>query len=76
MSFSKPVKEAAAPKTEEKCQGKKALVCLRTKPDELPELRHNCWMDWEDILLALKEYFRLHFQDMESICPDITCESS
>jgi hypothetical protein len=70
MSHGKPVKEAAAPRTEEKGLGKKVLFSLRTKPDELPEIRHNCWLEWDDILMALKEYFRLHFQDLESICPD------
>jgi hypothetical protein len=48
MSHSKPVKEAALPRTEEKRLGKKALLNLRTMPDELPENRHNCWLD--DIL--------------------------
>ena len=70
MSLGKPAKETAALKAEEKGQGQKALFCLRIKPDELPEIKHNCWIEWEDILMALKEYFRHHFQDLESICPD------
>jgi hypothetical protein len=69
MSQVKPAKKAAAPRAEEKGQ-KKAISSLRTKPEELPEIRHNCWMEWEDILMSLKEYFRHHFQDLESICPD------
>jgi hypothetical protein len=70
MSHGKPVKEAAAPRTEEKGLGTKVLFSLRTKPDLLPEIRHNCWLEWDDILMALKEYFRLHFQDLKSISPD------
>ena len=70
MSHRKPVKEAAAPRTEEKGLGKKVLLSLKTKPDDLPEIGHNCWLEWDDILMALKEYFRLHFQDLESICPN------
>jgi hypothetical protein len=42
MGHGKPVKEAAAPRTEEKGLGKKVLFSLRTKPDELPEIRHKC----------------------------------
>jgi hypothetical protein len=69
MSQVKPAKEAAAPRAEEKGQ-KKAISSLRTKSEELLELMHNCYIDWDDILMALKEYFRHHFQDLESICPD------
>ena len=43
---------------------------LRIRPEELPEITHNCWRDWDEILMVLKEYFRRHFQDLESICPD------
>ena len=43
---------------------------LRVRPEELPEITHNCWKDWDEILMILKEYFRRHFQDLESICPD------
>ena len=70
MSLGKPAKEAAAPKAEEEGHGKKALFCIRTKPEDLLEIKHDSWMQWKDILMALKEYFRLHFQDLESICPD------
>jgi hypothetical protein len=70
MSLSKPVKEAVAPRTDEKGQ-KKATFSLRTKPEELPEITHNCYMEWDDIMMALKEYCRQHFQDMESIIQDL-----
>jgi Zinc knuckle len=43
---------------------------LRIRPEELPEITHNCWREWDEILMVLKEYFRRHFQDLESICPD------
>jgi hypothetical protein len=69
MSQDKPAKEAVAPRAEEKGQ-KKAISSLRTKPEELPEIKHNCYMEWDDILMALEEYFRHHVQDLESICPD------
>jgi hypothetical protein len=44
---------------------------LRTKPEELPEITHNCYMEWDDIMMALKEYCRQYFQDMESIIQDL-----
>ena len=69
MSLGKPAKEAATPRADEKGQ-KSATFSLRTKPEELPEIKHNCYMEWDDILNCLKEYFRHNFQDMESICPD------
>ena len=65
------LKGAAAPKGEKKITGEKSVFGLRTKPEELPEITHNCWKEWDDILMTLKEYFRLHFQDLESICPDL-----
>jgi hypothetical protein len=70
MSLSKPVKEAVAPRADEKGQ-RKATFSLRTKPEELPEITHNCYMGWDDIMMALKEYCRQHFQDMESIIQDL-----
>ena len=27
-------------------------------------------LHWDEILMILKEHFRKHFQDLESICPD------
>jgi hypothetical protein len=44
MSLSKPVKEVVAPRTDEKGQ-KKATFSLRTKPEEPPEITHNCYME-------------------------------
>ena len=69
MSRESPVaktteKGAVTPKANTKTQG------LRVRPEELPEITHNCWREWDDILMVLKEYFRRHFQDLESICPD------
>jgi hypothetical protein len=52
----------AAPKT--------TIQGMRIRPEELPEITHNSWMDWDEILVILKEYFRKHSQDLESICPD------
>ena len=57
-------KGAVTPKATTKTQG------LRVRPEELPEITHNCWREWDDILMVLKEYFRRHFQDLEPICPD------
>jgi hypothetical protein len=65
MSVCKPVNEAAAPRTEEKGPGKNFILSLR---NELPEIKHNSWMEWDDIMLALKEF--CHFQDLESIIQD------
>jgi hypothetical protein len=70
MSLSKPVKEAAAPRAEEKGPGRKSNFSLRTKPDELPEIKHNSLLDWDDMMLGLKEFLRCNFQDLESIIPD------
>ena len=61
-----PEKGTASPKSSTKT----ATQDLRTRPEELPEITHNCWRDWDEILMVLKEYFRKHFQDLESICPD------
>jgi hypothetical protein len=71
MSLSKPVKEAAAPRTDEKGPGKKSIFSLRTKPDELPEIKHNSWLELDDMMLALKEFFRRNFQDLEYIILDL-----
>ena len=60
-----PVKGTAIPKSSTKT----ATQDLRIRPEELPEITHNCWRDWDEILMVLKEYFRKHFQDLESICP-------
>ena len=59
-------KGAVAPKAAVKT----TLQGLRIRPDDLPEITHNCWKDWDEVLMILKEYFRKHFQDLESICPD------
>jgi hypothetical protein len=64
MILSKPVKEAAAPRTEEKGPGKNPNFSLRTKPDELPEIKHNSWLDWDDMMQGLKEFLRCNFQDL------------
>ena len=61
-----PEKGTAIPKSATKT----ATQGLRIRPVELPEITHNCWRDWDEILMVLKEYFRRHFQDLESICPD------
>jgi hypothetical protein len=61
VSLSKPVKEAA-PRTEEKGPGKKSNFSLRTKPDELPEIKHNSWLDWDDMMQGLKEFLRATFK--------------
>jgi hypothetical protein len=68
MSLSKPVKEAATPRTES--PGRKFNFGLRTKPDELPEIKHNSWLELDDMMLALKEFLRCNFQELESIIQD------
>jgi hypothetical protein len=70
MSISKPVKEAVVLRTDEKGPGKKSNFSLRTKPNELPEIKHNSWLDWDDMVLALNEFLQCNFQDLESIMPD------
>ena len=40
------------------------------KPENLPEIAHNGWKEWDDNMQILKEYMRVNFQDLESICPD------
>jgi hypothetical protein len=59
-----PEKGTAIPKSSTKT----ATQGLRIRPEELPEITHNCWCEWDEILMTLKEYFRKHFQDLESIC--------
>jgi hypothetical protein len=49
---------------------KKSNFGLRTKPDELPEIRHNSWLEWDDMMLGLNEFLRCNFQDLESIIHD------
>ena len=63
-------KGVATPRSGQSGGTKTTIQGLRTRPDELPEISHNCWKEWDEILMTLKEYFRRHFQDLESICPD------
>jgi Zinc knuckle len=70
MSLSKPVKEAAVPRTEERGRGRKFNFSLRTKFDELQEIKHNSWLDWDDMMLGLQEFLWCNFLDLESIIPD------
>jgi hypothetical protein len=51
MSLSKPVKEAATPRTES--PGRKFNFGLRTKPDELPEIKHNSLLELDDMMPGL-----------------------
>lgn len=46
---------------------KKPVATRTGRPTELPEISHDCWREWDDHLIILKEYFRVHFQDMVSI---------
>jgi hypothetical protein len=70
MSKTSLPKLAETPKSGQNGGLKTSLQGLRIRPEELPEITHNCWRDWDEILMVLKEYFRRHFQDLESICPD------
>ena len=49
---------------------KTTLQSLRTRPEELPEITHDCWQHWDEKLMTLKECFRKNLQDLKSICPD------
>ena len=40
------------------------------RPECLPEITHNGWKEWDDNMQRLKEYMRVNFQDLESICTD------
>ena len=68
MSKTSLPKLAETPKSGQNGRLKISLQGLRIRPEELPEITHNCWRDWDEILM--EEYFRRHFQDLESICPD------
>jgi hypothetical protein len=74
MSKTASVKSAekgtAVPRSGESASSKTTTQGLRIRPEELPEITHNCWKEWDEILMILKEYFRRNFQDLESICPD------
>ena len=49
---------------------KKPTASKSGRPTGLPEIQHDCWREWDEHLVILKEYLRVHFQDIESICPD------
>lgn len=49
---------------------KKPLVTKTGRPTELPEKSDDCWCEWDDHLIILKEYFQDNFQDIVLICPD------
>jgi hypothetical protein len=38
----------AASRSDEKGPGKEPNFSLRAKPDELPAIKHNFWLDWDD----------------------------
>jgi hypothetical protein len=40
------------------------------RPTSLKEISHLGWREWDGHMVDLKGYFRDHFQDMSSICPD------
>jgi hypothetical protein len=48
----------------------KAETTASGRSTSLKEINHLCWREWDGHMVDLKGYFRYHFQDMSSICPD------
>ena len=63
-------KGAAQPRSEKGGKTEKSTIGDGLRPESLPEIAHNGWKEWDDNMLILKEYMRVNFQDLESICPD------
>ena len=66
--MSKQGEKGAAQSKSEKAE--KTTTGDGVKPESLPEITHNGWKEWDDNIQRLKEYMRVNFQDLESICPD------
>ena len=66
--MSKQGEKGAAQSKSEKAE--KTTPGDGVRPESLPEITHNGWKEWEDNIQRLKEYMRVNFQDLESICPD------
>ena len=63
-------KGAAQPRSEKVGKSEKSTLEDGVKPENLPEIAHNGWKEWDDSMQILREYMRVNFQDLESICPD------
>jgi hypothetical protein len=53
---------SAKPTENEHRDGELQNVDPTPTPEELLEITHNCWKDWDEILMILKEYYLLHIQ--------------
>ena len=53
-----------------KDEGAKGSLGKRAIPEGLVEISHDCHKNWDNIIIALKDYFRDKYQDLESICQD------
>lgn len=70
QSSAKPAEKAVGSRSSRDGSTKTTIQGLRIRAEGLLEITHNCWREWDKILMILKEYFRKHFEDLESICPD------
>ena len=57
-------KGAAGAKTSQEIAPKRGVLGPRTRPEEPPEITHDFWQEWDEILMTLKECFIKHFQRM------------
>ena len=63
-------KGAAQSKSEKGEKRESSAIADGLRPESLPEITHNGWKEWDDTMLKLKEYMRINFQDLQTICPD------
>ena len=66
MSFN----SGKTPKAGNKPPADKAERTASGRPSSLNEISHLGWREWDGHMVDLKGYFRDHFPDMSSICPD------
>jgi hypothetical protein len=57
-------------KAGDKPSADKAERTTSGRPTSLKGINHFCWREWDGHMVDLKGYFRDHFQDMSSICPN------
>ena len=55
----------APPRKDEGAKGSLGKMAI---PEGLVEISHDCHKNWDNIIIALKDYFRDKYQDLESIC--------
>ena len=57
-------KGAAQPRSEKGGKSKKSTIGDGVKPENLPEIAHNGWKEWDDNMQILKEYSESTFKTL------------